>query len=48
MDMTDLRGLATILCMIGFLSVAAWAWWPSRKDYFNKAANLPFEDEDHD
>ncbi len=42
MDMGDLRGVATILCMIGFLSVVVWAYAPSRRDYFERAAKLPF------
>lgn len=45
MDINDLRSLATVLCMIGFLSVVAWAYWPSRKSYFDEAARLPFVDE---
>lgn len=44
MDINDLRGLATILCMIGFLSVVVWAYAPSRKAYFDKAAELPFDE----
>jgi cytochrome c oxidase cbb3-type subunit 4 len=44
MDINDLRSLATVLCMIGFLSVVVWAYTPSRKSYFDKAAKLPFED----
>lgn len=45
MEMTDLRGLSTILCMAAFLAVVYWAYAPSRKDYFDKAASLPFDDE---
>jgi len=45
MDINDLRSLATVFCMIGFLSVVAWAYWPSRKSYFDEAAKLPFVDE---
>lgn len=44
MDINDLRGLATIFCMVAFLSVVVWAWAPSRKERFEQAANLPFED----
>ncbi|MBD3648956.1 MAG: cbb3-type cytochrome c oxidase subunit 3 [Pseudomonadales bacterium] len=46
MDINDLRGLATILCMVAFLSVVIWAYSPSRKNRFEEAARLPFEDEE--
>jgi cytochrome c oxidase cbb3-type subunit 4 len=46
MDINDVRGLATILCMIGFLGVAFWAYAPTRKSSFDEAARLPFADED--
>ena len=41
----DLRGLATIFCVVAFAAVVFWAYGPSRKQYFDKAATLPFEDE---
>lgn len=44
MDINDLRGLATVLCMIGFLAVVYWAYSPSRKARFDEAARLPFAD----
>jgi cytochrome c oxidase cbb3-type subunit IV len=43
-DIVDLRGVATIICMIAFAAVVYWAYGPSRKDYFEKAARLPFEE----
>ena len=46
MDINDLRGLATILCMCAFAAVVWWAYGPSRKAYFDKAAQLPFADSD--
>ncbi len=45
MDINDLRGIATILCMAAFMGIVWWAYGPSRKGYFEKAAQLPFEDE---
>ena len=45
MGMDDLRGLSTIFCMVAFAAVVYWAFGPSRKDYFQEAANLPFEDD---
>ena len=45
MDINDLRGLATVFTMIGFLSVVFWAYSSKRKARFDEAANLPFADE---
>jgi cytochrome c oxidase cbb3-type subunit 4 len=45
MDMGELRGLATILCMIGFFSVSVWAYSASRSKDFTEASLLPFADE---
>ena len=44
MGIEDLRGVATILCMIAFAAIVYWAYAPSRKSYFETAAMLPFED----
>ena len=43
MDVSDLRGLATVLCMVSFLAVVAWAYAPGKKDDFDEAANLSFD-----
>ena len=45
MDIIDLRGLATVLCVVAFAAVVYWAYGPSRKGYFDEAAQLPFADE---
>lgn len=45
MDVNDIRGLATILCMAAFLLVVVWAYAPSRRRQFDEAANLPFEED---
>lgn len=44
MDAGDLRGIATILCMVAFLAVVIWAYAPSRKARFEEDAQLPFAD----
>ena len=44
MDIIDLRGLATVLCVVAFFAVVYWAYGPSRKGYFDEAAQLPFAD----
>ena len=43
MDITDLRGLSTIFCMIAFAAIVYWAYGPSRKGYFEEAGKLPFD-----
>jgi len=45
MDMTDLRVLGTVLMAVAFAAVVFWAFGPSRRKYFDEAANLPFKDE---
>ena len=45
MGIDDLRGLSTIFCMLAFGAVVFWAYAPSRKSYFDEAAELPFDDE---
>ncbi len=35
-----------IYFMLIFLAVCVYALWPSNKDKFDHAANLPFDDED--
>lgn len=46
MDINDFRGWHTIILMILFIGVVAWAWSKKRKKSFDEAANLPFADED--
>ena len=44
MDMGDLRGLATVLCMLAFGAVVYWAYGPSRKEYFQEAGEILFDE----
>jgi len=48
MDINDLRTLATVLVAIAFAGIVWWAFGPSRKKYFDEAAQLPFTDETPD
>lgn len=41
-----MRGLATVLAMLAFMAVAAWAWSRRRKASFERAANSPLEEDD--
>ena len=43
MDQDLLRGLATILCMVGFAAVVYWAYAPKNKKRFEDDARLAFE-----
>ena len=40
-----LRGLSTLLAMLAFVGVAAWAWGRRRKDDFDRAARSPLEED---
>jgi cytochrome c oxidase cbb3-type subunit IV len=46
MDINDFRTLSTVLVFLAFMGVAWWAYGPSRKKYFDDAAQLPFLDDD--
>lgn len=44
-DINTLRGLATVFTMIAFLGISLWAYSSKRKDAFDEAAMLPFQDD---
>ena len=47
-DINTLRGLATIFCIVAFAAVVIWAYSDRRRDDFDEASKLPFEDKpDH-
>ena len=41
-DINDLRGIATVLCMVAFLSIVFWAYSSNRNKDFEEASMLPF------
>lgn len=45
MDINTIRGLATLVALITFLSVVFWAYSSRRKNDFDEAAALPFADD---
>lgn len=47
MDINTLRGILSVLLLLAFLGLCAWAYSRKRTDEFTEAANLPFAD-DHD
>ena len=46
MDINDLRSVITVLGLLCFLGIVAWAYGKSSKKGFEEAANLPFAEED--
>lgn len=47
MDINDLRTIATVLVAVAFAGISWWAFGPSRKKYFDDAAQLPFADDNN-
>lgn len=39
-----LQGIWTIIVLIAFIAIVAWAWSSKRKKDFDKAARIPFQD----
>lgn len=46
MDSGTLSGIATLVLMLAFLGLAAWAWSPRRRRDFDAAARLPLADDE--
>ena len=42
-----INGLLTLLLIILFLGICAWAWSKRNKDTFDRMARLPLDDNDH-
>jgi cytochrome c oxidase cbb3-type subunit 4 len=45
MDINDLRSIVTLVSLLTFLGIVAWAWSRRNKERFEEAARLPFQDE---
>lgn len=45
MDINDIRSLVTVISLVTFLGIVAWAWSRSNRARFEEAAQLPFQDE---
>ncbi len=43
MDINTLRSISTVSALLVFLGIVWWAWSKNRKDDFDEAANLPFD-----
>lgn len=46
MDLNDLRSLMTVVSLLTFLGIVAWAWSARRKAAFDEAARLVFDEDD--
>lgn len=45
MDINTLRSLVTVVSLLVFLGIVAWAWSRRNRERFDEAARLPFQDE---
>jgi cytochrome c oxidase cbb3-type subunit 4 len=45
MDIILFHSIWTVLMLIAFIGIWAWAWSSRRKGDFDAAAHLPFEDD---
>jgi cytochrome c oxidase cbb3-type subunit 4 len=48
MDINDLRSIVTVVSLLTFLGIVAWAWSRNNRAHFDEAAQLPFIDESAD
>lgn len=46
MEINDLRSILTVLGLLCFLGIVAWAYSGRARKGFEEAAQLPFSDED--
>lgn len=44
MDINSFRALSTVFVALAFLGICWWAFSPKRKQKFDEAAQLPFDD----
>ncbi|MBK6866463.1 MAG: cbb3-type cytochrome c oxidase subunit 3 [Burkholderiales bacterium] len=43
MDINLLRSIVTVVALLVFIGIVAWAWSSRNKQRFDEAARLPFE-----
>ena len=46
MDINAIRTSITVLAMLAFLGIVAWAWSSRRRADFDAAARLPLDEDD--
>ncbi len=45
MDINDLRSIVTVVSLLTFVGIVAWAWSKRNKADFDEAARLPLNDD---
>jgi cytochrome c oxidase cbb3-type subunit 4 len=45
MDINDLRSVVTVVSLLTFVGIVAWAWSRRNQSNFEEAAQLPFKDD---
>ena len=45
MELNTIRVTVEVITFAAFLGIVAWAWWPSRRADFERAAAIPLNDE---
>ncbi|TMU77229.1 MULTISPECIES: cbb3-type cytochrome oxidase subunit 3 [Hydrogenophaga] len=45
MDINTLRSVVTVISLLAFVGIVAWAWSRRNRERFDEAARLPFQDE---
>jgi len=44
-DLNTLRSVVTVISLLVFLGIVAWAWSRRNRERFDEAARLPFQDD---
>jgi len=45
MDYSLIQSIWTVVVMVVFIGIVVWAWSGKRKQRFEQAANIPFDDD---
>lgn len=45
MDINDMRSAMTVISLLTFIGIVAWAWSKRNKSSFDEAAQLPFNED---
>ena len=45
MEVNDLRAIVTVVSLLTFVGIVAWAWSKRNRASFDEAARLPFGDD---
>ncbi|MEN9842976.1 MAG: hypothetical protein RLZZ612_805 [Pseudomonadota bacterium] len=45
MEINEMRSIVTVISLLTFIGIVAWAWSKRNKRAFDEAAELPFKDD---